>query len=81
MNLTIADRFKNHLYTALINFTEAPVIREQTPAEHDRQRDMVRASQALSEDRTERHAMYAVRPGSGWRHGQVTPPRPTEPRP
>jgi hypothetical protein len=62
--------------------TEAPV----TAEEHDRQRDRALARNLISDDRTERHATYArrpvvLRPTGGFRAGQVTPPRPTEPRP
>jgi hypothetical protein len=61
--------------------TEAPV----TAEEHDRQRDRALAANLISDDRTERHATYArrpvvLRPTGGFRAGQVTPPRPTEPQ-
>lgn len=60
-----------------------------TKAEHDRQRDRALAANLIGDDRTERHACYArrpvvtrptvLRPTGGFRAGQVTPPRPTEP--
>ena len=84
--MTLRDRFLILIFTNRINLyvrsMEAPMrvaVSELTKADHDRQRDRVRASEARSVDTTEAHATYMVRAAGGWRHGKTVPPRPVQP--